>query len=498
VSRWIWFGGKAKRPPHHSPVYLICGINFWIIWSLVIDSIKIGEYGDSIPMGTRIAMPLLVLAGVPFNLAFCWVWTIVFPPTEDSHDMNSDELEVHAQEKDDKLECEAIITTTDNDQVGKQEGQSDKQDEAPIRNNNAPSVKPNVIYINNIKIFLTNMVILHHVAEIILGQINLFTMISQSYFMALFFFYSGYFTPKSFDKRGTYVFIMDRAKRLGIPFVLITFFIGPYLHSQLLTLILYQRSDPVLFPVQPGVTWFLAQLLILCIVYAFACGKGWSPKISCPSLLGFLGISVVLGLVGGIGSVFLPDFLTVVPNGATVVMLAHNFWGQYFSYVVFFFGGAVAQRNNWMEAIKTKSRVVIYLWAILSTVGAVIFAYLANILGLGFAWDFGFGFFFGGLMTVSISLAVTVFFMDCVDKKYLFTNFFAKSMYTAYIIHHGIPIRTALKCWKLILEASGIESVDGNTILPYAGFLFTSAIALIIVWPLAYCIRSIPGFSQVL
>jgi len=164
VSRWIWFGGKAKRPPHHSPVYLICGINFWIIWSLVIDSISIGEYGDSIPLGTRIAMPLLVLAGVPFNLAFCWVWTIVFPPTEDSQDMNSDELEVHAQEKDDKLECEAIITATDNNQVEKQVGQSDKQEEAPIRNDNTPSVKPKVLYINNIKVFLTNIVILYHVA----------------------------------------------------------------------------------------------------------------------------------------------------------------------------------------------------------------------------------------------------------------------------------------------------------------------------------------------
>ena len=59
----------------------------------------------------------------------------------------------------------------------------------------------------------------------------IFTVTNASYFMNLFFFYSGYFVPKSFDKKGMYSFLFDRAKRLGVPFVVYTFFLGPFVYS---------------------------------------------------------------------------------------------------------------------------------------------------------------------------------------------------------------------------------------------------------------------------
>ena len=84
-------------------------------------------------------------------------------------------------------------------------------------------------------------------------------------------------------------------------------------------------------------------------------------------------------------------------------------------------------------------------------------------------------------------------------------------MYTAYIIQEVFPIFAATKCWILVLQATdNIEYiVHGeyesdpfwyieNPNLVFPGFLFTSVITLIIIWPMAYFIRSIPGFSQVL
>jgi hypothetical protein len=66
-------------------------------------------------------------------------------------------------------------------------------------------------------------------------------------------------------------------------------------------------------------------------------------------------------------------------------------------------------------------------------------------------------------------------------------------------------------CWILVLQATdNIEYIVygeyesdpfwyiENPNLVFPGFLFTSVITLIIIWPMAYFIRSIPGFSQVL
>ena len=39
---------------------------------------------------------------------------------------------------------------------------------------------------------------------------------------------SGYFVPKSLDKKGIHEFLFDRAKRLLTPFVVYTFFLGPF------------------------------------------------------------------------------------------------------------------------------------------------------------------------------------------------------------------------------------------------------------------------------
>ena len=121
---------------------------------------------------------------------------------------------------------------------------------------------------------------------------------------------------------------------------------------------------------------------------------------------------------------------------------------------------------------------------------------------------------FGGANAVALGLAVTVFFMDNVDRSYKLTRFFAKSMYTAYILHMVFPLQVATKCWILILEATNnIKYVDDNNgrggfegiyyyiengFLVYIGFLFVALVTLMITWPTAYCIRSIPGFSKVL
>ena len=46
-----------------------------------------------------------------------------------------------------------------------------------------------------------------------------FTVVNALYLMNMFFFYSGYFVPESFDMKKSYEFLFDRVERLGIPFI---------------------------------------------------------------------------------------------------------------------------------------------------------------------------------------------------------------------------------------------------------------------------------------
>ena len=328
---------------------------------------------------------------------------------------------------------------------------------------------------------------------------TVFVVLNGTYFMQLFFFISGFFVPRSFDKKGSVVFLQERIKRLGIPYVVYTFCIGPYVQTGLAYLFFYNGSDNFgsLYPLEEsGITWFPQQLLVFGIIYAFACKKNWMPKMECPTVFGFFLISLMIGTVTSTINLFFPfgDEFFHVPL----------FFVDYFSFILFFFGGAIAQRNNWMDDIQAKrSRIAIYTWMILAILIEVLHDVVIPILG-NFTvplpiWVF----VYDGPVQMGLSLGVVVFFMDYVNRSYWCTQFFSVSMYTAYIIQ-PIVITFTQWFWILVLKATNnvtIESqtytyTNGNLILP--GFIFVSMLTMIIIWPLSYGIRSIPGFSQVL
>ena len=58
--------------------------------------------------------------------------------------------------------------------------------------------------------------------------LSLFVTLCQSFFMGLFFFIAGYFTPGSFDRKGAGGFIKDRLLRLALPFVFFSVVLAKY------------------------------------------------------------------------------------------------------------------------------------------------------------------------------------------------------------------------------------------------------------------------------
>ncbi|KAI8803359.1 acyltransferase 3 [Cladochytrium replicatum] len=112
------------------------------------------------------------------------------------------------------------------------------------RAEDASTAKPRLYFIDNLRTFLTLIVILHHtIYTIVAGWDPLppypgidistiavylaFAGANQAYFMSLFFFLAGLFVQKSLDRKGLGMFLLDRAIRLLVPNLFIELLIFP-------------------------------------------------------------------------------------------------------------------------------------------------------------------------------------------------------------------------------------------------------------------------------
>jgi peptidoglycan/LPS O-acetylase OafA/YrhL len=104
--------------------------------------------------------------------------------------------------------------------------------------------KERLYYLDNLKVFLIILVIMHHVGQAYgstggiwfysypgerAKPLGLFFLFNASFFMGLFFFISGYFFPGSFDRHGARRFIIDKLIRFGIPLIAASLSIIPFM-----------------------------------------------------------------------------------------------------------------------------------------------------------------------------------------------------------------------------------------------------------------------------
>lgn len=542
VAIWIW--SSLCKNKNDATTHRVDVTHHWFHWvvgvvnfaALMLPMLPDSVLADVFPVAFPYTAPVFVVAGICLLLFFFWCLD-----QNKGDGLSSNAKEEHAKREDECCTDAADLLESSSSKCTSEEEEEEKKEDKPeakeiiSSNRKSPSMqkstkKPNLAYINNIKIFLTMIVILHHSAmafalKPLVGVtfypsdgnlwseyiFPIFINVNQSYFMALFFFFSGYFTPRSLDRKGRRVFLMERFRRLGIPFVLSMFLLDPYL-SYGLSNQMFSGTFYVNKPVEPGVSWFLAQLLVMNTIYAFACGRGWSPRLSYPGLKWILPVAYALGIVIGVICLWLPP--------SSPFLGTNGFWSIYPMYLLFFFSGGLAQRNNWMEHLRYERagiwfRVIIYVFCLLDVAFQLITLLFPSVtatwssLGTQIFTVFYVSVIATGLPTVAWSLGVTIFFMDFLNRSFgRVTEVLTKSMYTAYIIQLMLPLQLALYIFVAIYNAASREApliftiqnsvqfIPGNLIFP--AWLFVSFLELAVLWPFAYAIRSIPGFSRVL
>lgn len=230
-----------------------------------------------------------------------------------------------------------------------------------------------LLYVDNIRIYLICLVVLHHVAvgyggsggwpikesptdEISPILFFIFNGINQSYFMSFFFLLSGFFVPRSYDRKGAGGFLRDRLIRLGIPLafyaflisLLIEFVVRAFAHDQAISFweIWIHRISEI--RLETGPLWFVEGLLLFSVIYAafrLISDRYKSASTSKSISNGFpsnqLIALAILALASGV-------FLVRIwfPVGEYVY---HFQLGHFVHYVFCFFIGVLAYRSNWFD-----------------------------------------------------------------------------------------------------------------------------------------------------
>ena len=233
-------------------------------------------------------------------------------------------------------------------------------------------------YLDNLKVCLTVLVIMHHAGQAygngggwaytpsnpaeFMPWIWHFFSTNAAFFMGLYFFISGYFVPRSFDKQGTKQFVHKKLLRLGVPLL----FMGG--------IISILSGKPEI-----GHMWFVESLLVFCLIYALI--RQWVQPVngayySKPTIIGLL----VVALLMGVGSYFIrqisPQDHWIWPFGIIPLPMEP---AHYLQYVMMFVLGILAYRFQWLDKMSNSVGFMALLIGIALAMG--------NYLRDGGPWD---------------------------------------------------------------------------------------------------------------
>lgn len=373
----------------------------------------------------------------------------------------------------------------------------------------SPAVKPRLFFIDNIRTLLVALVMLVHLS-IAYGAVGLwyyqegvmtapasyvfaiFEGLCQAFYMGLLFLFAGYFTPASYDRKGTKQFIKDRAARFLVPIAVFVFLIDPFIQYALmqaagasvsLSAFLGWFFDP-LNGLGFGPLWFIEALFFFSCAYII-----WRQVKKQPTKpRQFPKTAAIAVFALAVGAV---TFLirTVLPIGS--VWNPFNFQLPFFAqYIAFFIVGLLAFRGNWLQTIpKEAGKFWGRIAAVLFVVILVAFAFgsgggISVFMG-GLSWQTAFYAFWEQAFAVAVSISLTVWFRERLNKQNRLSKALAESSYAAYILQAPIII--------------GLTLAFVSVQLPLvAKFVIISPLTVGLCFGVAYLVRKIPKADRVL
>lgn len=371
-----------------------------------------------------------------------------------------------------------------------------------------------LLFVDNIRIFLTMLVIAHHLMVIYTGSgswIHLegrqddlstalggwFCAVNQAYFMGLFLLVAAYFVPGAYDRKGPGKFLVDRLIRLGIPLALYSFFLRP------LFIFFGIRSGSIgsfwtwytgqyfrdYGLIGGGPVWFIETLLLFSFVYLLwrllSRSKSTSPvqEGRFPSK----GMIALFALTIGVASFFVRVIFPVNDNFVPLNLQFANFS----QYIALFGVGLIAYHRNWFKTLPD-STGRFWLWIAICLI--LLYGPLAVLTGAidnaepfsgGWHWQSLIFALWDASVSVSTCTGLIFLFRRRLNRQALLAHELSRSAYAAYLIHE--PIITFL-----VIFATGVM------IHPLLKFLLAGVVCIPLCFVLGGLVRRLPYVDRVL
>ena len=341
--------------------------------------------------------------------------------------------------------------------------------------------KRRLFYLDNLRTFLTMLVISHHIADTYSNTggwyymeaqpqdsistllIVMFQAINQSFFMGLFFMVSAYFAPLSFEKKGAAPFLKDRLLRLGVPLLIYFFALHPSLEYIVQRFTDATQTGYFNFMVtnitrKPGTgpLWFIMTLLIFeaaYIVIRVVTPKSEGEKRArpLPTDIQIAGFILCIGLLTFLVRIWFPVSrrifdLPLAYFPLYISMYTLGVWANRFSW---FDDLRHSQANRWFGV----SLVVIALIPVIVALGGVLTNGTEAFEG-GIYWQ---AYVYAALepvLCVGISLKLLTMFMERFDTENRLSQRMARSSYAAYITHPYFVV-----CATLLLAGVALDPI---------------------------------------
>lgn len=378
---------------------------------------------------------------------------------------------------------------------------------------------PREYYLDNLKLFLTAMVVVHHAADtygaprfwayqtpVHAPWLNSMLGVNAAFFMGLFFMISAYFHPAAVDRKGVRSFLADRVRRLGIPLAIYCLTVVPTL--MYIYYVNYRHYPPIAFPHYYVSTflglgakpqdwtgpswpdfnfmqmWFAEHLLVYALLYA--AWRAWrrgaiTRTVSREPLpakdvhacifiyaIGLTFATVAVDLSWGSQDhwIALLGFIQMEP---------HHFP----QYVSLFIVGLLAYRHNWFQRVPAR---VGYFWLMLGV--ALALGLYANRIFYRFPdelWPP-----YESFLCVSLCTGLLILFREAFNRQTPLLKTLAASAYSVYIIH--FPIVVALQ-----------YVIDPAHLPPMVNFVIVAVFALPFSFLAAhYGLRRLPYAKHIL
>ena len=337
--------------------------------------------------------------------------------------------------------------------------------------------KSRLFYLDNLKILLIFLVILHHVGQGYgpsggwwfymtsqpgkLEWMGRFFCVNASFFMGLFFMISGYFFAPSFDKKGFKKYTTDKFVRYGIPLLFVYWILMPpifYFNYELYTdnpslsfftffrqIYLGTGGQPDWFkptltwPLRDlgfGHLWFVENLLVYAILYAVLRVILRKTSFANKFNLNVYVFTFIFILVVSVTTVLVRDYHRVgeIKNVFSFLMIEVAHWPQYLGFLI---SGIIASQTNLFRKLPSfygKSLLALGLLMAAKVYFPSVFLDIINTL-CGRYFEI-----FETILGFSLSFGLLVIFREKMNFTNKLLGLLSANAYAAYIFHYPVVI----------------------------------------------------------